>query len=146
MKQIIKIVISGESGYCPQDEAYKDRVTLEPTGISYLYTPLVETNLNPARKWSYKTTSPIFHELYAEVVRNVAEIMNASIELFCTDVGSITFKVTYSDKTTTSRSFWCTGDEFKNCFAIIKRMVPECEYVPAVLLTEDDYPEDEEGK
>ncbi len=57
------------------------------------------------------------------------------------DIGETTFSVAYSDKTRRQRKFFLSGDSFKECFDIIKQMVPGCEYIPAVLLTSDDYSE-----
>jgi hypothetical protein len=59
-----------------------------------------------------------------------------------TDLGVTSFTVTYTDKTKATRDFILPGDDFKECFAIIKQMVPGCEYTPAVLLTSDDYKEE----
>jgi len=55
--------------------------------------------------------------------------------MLCTDIGGIEFIITYSDQNKFKRIFFLPGDEFKDCFQIIERMVPECEYVPAVLIT-----------
>ena len=40
--------------------------------------------------------------------------------------------------------FILPGDDFKECFTIIRQMVRGCEYVPAVLLTSEDYADDDE--
>ena len=40
--------------------------------------------------------------------------------------------------------FILSGDDFKECFAINWQMVPGCEYVPAALLTSEDYADDDE--
>lgn len=37
-----------------------------------------------------------------------------------------------------------SGDFFEELFKIIKSMVPECEYTPAVLFTSEDYEEEED--
>lgn len=139
MKEIIKIVIKGESGYGPGDEAYKDKVTIEPKGISYEYIPLLESETNPVRKWSYRTSSPIYGKQFEDLKKSVVSVTEPRVEMFCTDVGSIEFIITYDDKTKFKKIFWISGDEFKATFAIIKQMIPGCEYVPAVLLTEEDY-------
>jgi len=139
MIEISKIVIKGASGYCCEDEAYYDKVTVTGESIAYEYHPMFETEINPSRKWSYKTTSPIFKKLYADLVEVMPVIVNHDTDMFCTDIGGIEFIITYSDKTKFKETFFLPGDEFKDCFQIIKRMVPECEYVPAVLITEDDY-------
>ena len=70
-------------------------------------------------------------------------ILNWEEEPFVTDLGVTTFTVTYADKTKATRDFILPGDDFKECFAIIKQMVPGCEYTPAVLLTSEDYDEEE---
>ena len=138
-KEIVKIVIKGESGYGPADEAYSDKVTIDQKGISYEYTPMYESAMNPARKWSYKTNSPIYQGLYESLKKTIVSVTEISDEMFCTDIGSIEFIVTYDDKTKFKKIFWAPGDEFTEVFSIIKQMVPGCEYVPAVLLTEEDY-------
>ena len=114
MPDIIKIVIKGASGYCCSDEAYNDKVTITSDSIAYEYIPCLESELNPKRKWSYKTNSPLFKVL-----------------------------VTYSDKSNYKNIFWVPSDDFKDLFRIIKQMIPSTEYTPAVLLTSDDF-EDEE--
>lgn len=139
MIEISKIVIKGSSGWCPVDEAYDDKVTVTVESIAYEYHPKVETEINPSSKWSYKTTSPIFKRLYADLIEAMPAIVNHETDQFCTDIGGIEFILTYSDKTKFQQTFFLPGDEFKDCFRIIKHMVPECEYVPAVLITEEDY-------
>ncbi len=127
MADIFRIVIKGGSGYGPVDEAFSDKVTIDCDSIRYEYTPVVESEINMPRKWAAA----------------VEAILNWEEEPFVTDLGVTTFTVTYADKTKTTRDFILPGDDFKECFAIIKQMVPGCEYMPAVLLTSDDY--DEEG-
>ena len=143
MAEIIRIIIKGGSGYGPVDEAYSDKVTIERDSIRYEYEPAVESDINVPRKWSYRTTSPIFLKLFAEAADAVEKILNREEGPFVTDLGVTTFTVTYADKTKATRDFILPGDEFKECFYIIKQMVPSCEYTPAVLLTSEDY--DEEG-
>ena len=132
MADIFRIVIKGGSGYGPVDEAFSDKVTIDCDSIRYEY-----------RKWTYKTSSPIFQKLFREAAAAVEVILNWEEEPFVTDLGVTSFTVTYADKTKATRDFILPGDDFKECFAIIKQMVPGCEYTPAVLLTSDDY--DEEG-
>ena len=138
-KEIIKIVIKGGSGYGPADEAYSDKVTIEQKGINYEYIPMFESEMNPVRKWSYKTSSPIYQRLYEDLKKAIVSVTEPGVEMFCTDIGSIEFIITYDDKTKFKKTFRVPGDEFKEVFSIIKKMVPGCEYVPAVLLTEEDY-------
>ena len=118
------------------------RKVAEKLGVP-CYTPVVESEINMPRKWTYKTSSPIFQKLFREAAAAVEVILNWEEEPFVTDLGVTSFTITYADKTKATRDFILPGDDFKECFAIIKQMVPGCEYTPAVLLTSDDY--DEEG-
>ncbi len=138
MKDVIQITIKGSSGYGPYDKAYEDKVIICSDAIRYEYVPKVQNSENITRKWSYRTTSPMFLELFRNAVLAVEEILNRTDEDFAYDVGMIAFSVIYSDKTRTHREFFLPSDEFKDCFMIIKHMVPSCEEVPDVLQTSDD--------
>ena len=141
MGDIIRIIIKGGSEYGPMDEAYSDKVTIDRDAIRYEYKPWMESEINIPRKWSYKTSSPIFQKLFGEAAAAVESIINWEEEWFVTDIGVTSFTVTYADKTRITRDFMLPGDYFKECFSIIKQMVPGCEYTPAVLLTSEDYGE-----
>ena len=144
MADIIRIIIKGESGYGPVDEAFTDKVTIDLDSIRYEYKPVVESKINVPRKWSYKTSSPIFQKRFKEVADSVETILHWEEKPFVTDIGVTTFVVIYADKTKSTREFFLPGDDFKECFTIIKQMVPGCEYVPAVLLTSEDYSDDDQ--
>ena len=144
VKYIARIVIKGASGYGSADEAYNDKVTITPTSISYEYKPMYESELNLSRKWSYKTNSPIFRMMYDKVAGMLPAIIERGIQEFCTDIGGIEFTITYSDKTKFKEIYWVTGDYFEELFVAIKRMVPEMEYTPVVLLTSEDFDDEED--
>ena len=65
--------------------------------------------------------------------------MNWKEVSFVMDIGATTFVVTYADKTKRERDFFLPGDDFKDCFAVIKQMVPGLENTPEVLKTAEDY-------
>ena len=144
VKYIARIVIKGASGYGSADEAYNDKVTITPTSISYEYKPMYESELNPSRKWSYKTNSPIFRMMYDKVAGMLPAIIERGIQEFSTDIGGIEFNITYSDKTKFKEIYWVPGDYFEELLVAIKRMVPETEYTPAVLLTSEDFDDEED--
>lgn len=48
----------------------------------------------------------------------------------------------YSDKTKFKKIYRVSGDNFEELFKIIKSLVLECEYTPAVLMTSEDYEEE----
>lgn len=142
MTDIIRITIKGTSGYGSIDDAYSDRLVIEPDSIRYEYKPIIESEENAIRKWAYKTNSPKFRDLYHAAATAVEEIISSDINMFATDTGSISFTITYEDKRKLVRDFWTTGDVFQECFTIIKEMVPGCECIPAVLFTSDDFEDD----
>ena len=138
MNEIIKVVIRGASGFCCEDEAYHDRLVITPEGLNYEYIPLVESEINPKRKWKYITTSPVYREMYRRIVEMIPGIIQSETVDECTDVGGIEFQITYSDKNKVKKLFWVQGDYFADLFKLIKNIVPKCEYTPVVLLTSED--------
>ena len=144
MPDIIRIVIKGSSGYCCVDEAFNDKVIITEDSISYEYIPYVESEINHKRKWNYKTNSKIFKLKYCEITKKADEVIQRNIEEVWTDIGDIEFNITFSDKTKFNKTYWVMGDELKDLFSAIKSIVPETEYTPVVLLTSDDYDEEEQ--
>ena len=144
MPDIIRIVIKGSSGYCCVDEAFNDKVIITEDSISYEYIPYVESEINHKRKWNYKTNSKIFKLNYCEITKKADEVIRRNIEEVWTDIGDIEFNITFSDKTKFNKTYWVMGDEFKDLFSAIKSIVAETEYTPVVLLTSDDYDEEEQ--
>lgn len=141
MKEIVRIVIKGSSGYCPADQAYEDKVTISGDLISYAYKPLFESGKNFPRNWRYKTDSPVFRKHFYELVSVMPGVMEHSTEMFCTDIGGIEFIVTFDDKTRWQQIFWLPGDEFRESFNIIRKMIPACETILNVLLLSEDFEE-----
>lgn len=139
MKEITKITIKSTSGFGPVEEFYKDILKIKSNSISYEYLSKIETEINPKRSWSYKTTSPIFKKLFNNLAKSMTNIINRDIEISCLDAGSIEFSVTYSDKTRWKKIYFLSNDYFIECFDVIKQMVPNSEYLPAVLVSEDDF-------
>lgn len=142
MKRIVKITIKGSSGFCSVDEAYSDKLTITSTSIAYEYVPEVETELNQKRKWSYNTNSPIFALAFENIAKMMPEILFSREILMAVDLVTTDFSVTYEDRTKDCTTYCCPGDNFYDLFKLIKALVPETEYIPAVLLTSDDYEED----
>lgn len=142
---IVRIVIKGESGYCPSDQAFTDKVTITETSIKYEYKPhpCSESETNIPRKWSYTTDSPLFKLVFKKVAEMTPKYLYSTDILFATDLGATEIIATFKDKHRESASFFCPSEYFEEYFCLIKEMVPKTEYVPAVLLTSDDY-EDEE--
>ena len=145
MADIVKIVLKGLSGYCCVDEAYEEKISITVDSITYEYKPVVESEINPKRKWSYKTNSPIFKMKYNEITNIIPGIIEKGIVEFCTDIGGIEFNITYSDKTKFKKIYWVPGDYFKELFVVIKTLLPECEYTSAVLMTSEDFDGEKEN-
>ncbi len=145
MKEAARIVIKGGSGPAPDEEAYSDKISVSRDSMAYEYTPLMEGEINVSRKWSYRTTSPIFKKMFREAAAAAVKVCGLEEGAAADGIGETAFRITFADRSVIERVFRRPGDDFKGCFDIIKKMVPPCEYVPAVLLTSDDYGDDLEG-
>lgn len=126
MADIIRIAIKTTSGYGSMEEAYTDKLILFKDSVRYRHLPLIESETNATRTWSFKTTNPAFQKLFTEACAAVEEILNREEESFVCDAGSITFRVTYADKAVKEREFFLTN-VFQALFDIINQMVPACE-------------------
>lgn len=143
--KIVRIVIKGESGYGPVDEAFTDKVTITESSIKYEYKPHPCSNLetNTPRKWSYSTDSPLFKHVFKQVAEMTPKYLYSDDILFVTDIGATEIIATFEDKHRESANFFCPSEYFEEYFRLIKEMVPKTEYIPAVLLTSEDYEEEE---
>ena len=135
-------MIKGASGYGSVDEAYEDKVTITPSSISYEYKPhpYAQSETNIHRQWSYKTTSPAFQALFEAIAAKAPEYLYNNDELLMAlDIGPIDLVVTFEDKHKESLHLFCPSEYFADLFRLVKQMVPGCEDIPAVLLTQEDY-------
>lgn len=139
--KIIRIVIKGASGYGPVDAAYEDKVILTPSSISYEYKPhpQAQSESNIHRKWSYKSNSSAFCELFDAIAAKTPEYLHDDGELLALDIGPTDLVVTFEDKHKESVHLFCPSEYFADYFRLIKRMIPPCEDIPAVLMTHEDY-------
>lgn len=139
--EIIRIVIKGASGYGPVDCAYEDKVTLTPSSISYEYKPhpMSQSETNIYRKWSYTTNSPMFKDTFDMVAAETPKYLHSEDELLALDIGPTDIIVTYEDKHKESLHLFCPSEYFADLFRLIKLLIPPCEDIPAVLMTQEDY-------
>lgn len=136
---ITKIVIKSESGYCCVDDAYKYTLTIMAESIAYLYNPYLESETNPARKWRYTTTSPVFRTLWEQLTETIRCALSHDGEPWVTDIGDTTFIITYDDGTKVKKEYGLPSDTFQDTFRIVKKMVPGCETVPVAISVSEDY-------
>lgn len=141
MADIVRIIIKGASGYGPIEEAYEDKIVITSSSISYEYKPHPESNSkrNFYRKWSYKTTSPMFKEIYGRIAKMTPYYLYNREVLFVTDIGPTIITATFDDKHRETVNYFCPNEFFEDYFRTIKRLVPACERTPAVLLTSEDF-------
>lgn len=140
MKEIIRIVLKGSSGYGPYELAYKDKLTLTSNSIVYEYVPEQESEKNSSKKWKYSTNSPEFKIIFDRLSQAVETVSSGDLDSdLVADVGFTELLVTYSDKTKNAGMFWTTGEGFEEIFTLIKRLVPEIEDTPEVIKTNEDY-------
>lgn len=70
-------------------------MTVTGESISYEYRPMIESRINPSRKWSYKTSSPIFKKLYDDLVEVMLATVNRDKDMFRTVAGRKELILTY---------------------------------------------------
>lgn len=148
MKSITKIVIRRYIGYFDEPKFTCNKVTITENSIAYEYVPQIEYQGESEMqtgviKWSYKTNSPIFQMIYAEIVQMIPEILARELDILGVDMGPFEFTITYSDKSKFRRVFQIDGNYFRDLFVVIKRLVPMMEQVPELLLTSDDFDDEE---
>jgi len=126
MSDIIKITIKSGSGYGLVDDAYDDKLVVTSSSISYEYKPhpMSNSETNIYRKWSYKTTSPLFSAIFRRVAEMTPRFLYIDEDLFCTDIGPtvITARVMNNSLSVLSadRLF------FLNCHKISQRKYLKC--------------------
>ena len=64
--------------------------------------------------------------------------------LFATDIGPTIIMATFDDKHRETVNYFSPSKFFEEYFRVIKQMVPGCEYTPVVLLTDEDFEDEEE--
>ncbi|MBO7679324.1 MAG: hypothetical protein J6S75_06610 [Thermoguttaceae bacterium] len=146
MADIIRIIIESASSWQNPLRRFNDKIIIDRDSIRYEFEGY-DGERTPGN-WSYTTQSPIFQKLFTEAAAAVEELINRKEYLIIQvdDGDIITFTLIYADKTEASRDFFVAGDRFKECLAIIKKMVPGCEETPLVLLaSEDEDDEDYDG-
>lgn len=132
MKDIVKITLKGSSCFGLSIDAYTDKVTITQDKISYLYRPMIESEYNPVRKWSYSTNSPNFKKTYAEICEEVQFLHNRYSTIPCEDYMGIEAKITFSDKRIEHATYYdLTSDS--ELIKLIRNLVPDYEIMPNVL-------------
>ena len=137
MKKIIRIAIKSISGDYPgRGNDLCEKLTISRDLIKYEEKTL---HVDASHRWSHKISSPSAQALFDELKNSVTEIMDSYYRMgFACDVGSTEFVVTYEDKTKKHEVFYLPSIVFAECFSIVKKMIPECEDVPSMLITSDD--------
>ena len=165
MPSIVKIVVKRYIGYFDNPKFSRNNVTITENSIAYEYIPEIESQLEfslppplgplsalqfehevqSVKKWSYKTNSLFFKSMYQEISERIQLLIESEIDEDALDIGPIEFIITYSDKSKIVHTYYVDGDRFKNLFACIKKLVPNIEQTPEVLLTSDDFDEKEDN-
>lgn len=141
--RIKKITFESQSCWGTIDEAYKDKLTIKNGEVSYVYKPEIESEINPYRKWSYKTNSPIVTMLYESLTKNY-EAVKALPDEWCTDILPTVVKFYFEDGHVDLVETYdlSAAEDFLIC---VRRLVPETEYMPVCIATSEDYEEDDEN-
>ena len=126
MPNLIRITIKGTSGYGPVAEAYDDRLVITSSSISYEYKPrpMSQSEMNIYENGSYKTTSPVFKELFSKVVEMTPYFLHNDEVLFATDIGPTIITATFDDKHRETVHYFCPSEFFEEYFRVIKADAP----------------------
>ena len=135
----VQIRITGRSGYVSAEEEYKDVLTITDHSIEYECTPYEPWKMNPNQKWSFTTNSIAFGKLFELVADAVIEVFHRNPECPGTDMPETGFMISFSNGKSVHKSYLVGSDEFRDCFDLVKKMIPGCELMPGVLKTSEDY-------
>ena len=139
MKEIRQIRIGRASGYVIPEHGYSDEMIIEKNAVRYAYEPDIESDINPSRKWSYQTDSPVFEKYFEEACGKMAALAeNPPRGMRTADIGSFDFRITFADGTEWKHFVCARAGWLDDTFSPIRKMVPGCEYVPRVLLREGE--------
>ena len=138
MKGIIKITVKSESGYCPYDLAYEDKLIISSDSLTYEYKPYYESDENKSRKWKYCSADADYKEWFERVTAIVQETIPIDPLGIYTDIGAITFILKYDDKTSDEYSYFVPPDRFEDIWKIVRLAVPSIEKMPEVLIEYND--------
>lgn len=132
-KEISKITIKTTSGYCPIDYVYEDKMIITNDSLSYVCRPrYLDSRFMPI-KWSYKSNSSEYKSWFNDVVKTFENSVSNVSERIIFDVGEIKFTVLYEDGEKISYKYSFTN-EFNDLLKQIKKMVPEVESKPMMLM------------
>lgn len=135
----VQIRISGTSGYVPEEIAYNDTLIITDHSIECDCHPYIPWKMNPNQKWCFTTDSITFIKLFELAAEAVLEIFRRDPKCSCTDTPKTRFDITFSNGKSISKRYLTGTNEFKECFDIIRMMIPGCELMPGVLKTYEDY-------
>ena len=141
-----RIEMKGQSGHRLYQFPAKDKLTITPDSIAYVYTPgMPKFDVYQNRKWSYKTKNAKFAVLFTKLVDAFERISvldeleskfdevtfeEAKVECF---YNTMELTISYEDGTRKTRKFVLPDDDFVNCYKIIKELIPKIEQIPRVL-------------
>ena len=91
-----------------------------------------------------KQPAQFFRELFSKVVEMTPHFLYNDEKLFATDIGPTIITATFDDKHRETVNYFSPSKFFEEYFRVIKQMVPGCEYTPVVLLTDEDFEDEEE--
>ena len=77
--------------------------------------------------------------MYKRIAEMTPKYLVSEKEMYVLDGYETTITATFQDKHKESAVFYSSLDFFHDYFSLIKEMVPNTEYIPAVLLTREDY-------
>lgn len=133
VESIIRIAVEGSSGMTSIEDSFSDKLVITPSEINYTSDPHGIHDAEAVSKWSYKTNSQAFEALYKQLAAKISDMLNLDDMLFVMDGGSVKFTVTYSDRRKKSVRYSDLDGSYRDCFELIRQMVPSSEALPLVI-------------
>lgn len=108
---------------------YEEKLTVEQHKIQYEYKPFQQNETKRQVKWSYKTHDRQFGSNYQRLLETISDIMGRDTDA-CHGDRYIQLKIKYEDKSKKKRMFIYSDDLFKDCYDVLRQMVPGEQGVP----------------
>ncbi len=132
-KEIAEITVSGSSGSVPDENAYRDRMTIRPDSFSYECAPVILGGNIRARNCSYHTTTLEYWAQFVFLADQVEELLDMDAE-WPADTGECTFTVTYEDQTCRTKSVLPDSSALRAIDCALSEIMPAVERFPEFLV------------
>ena len=133
MDQVTKIVIKGSSSdKAAPENAYTDTLTIQASGVTYVFAPVNETEQQSKLQWSYKSNTPTYAKAFDTIGRQMRYLATRVTTGKYADITPLT--VTISIENSKSVKFTVYSHDIPaELIENIRKLVPRIERFPKSL-------------